>query len=232
MTVQVLLTDEQVWLAKSEAARRQSQNERIGVRGRNRAPETGAEAMRMHFLGCIGEVVVADYLGLRDHLFSDDRPVRDSSDLPYGIEVKTRKRHGYDLLIQLDADPDKVYVLVTNEGYTAHIVGWALGRDVMRPTWVRELVRGRPCYVVPQAALNTADSLPEWVDSVATSGDPGDPKAVAWAEMNPVIELLPHWRSVKYFEKCSFVGALLLVEDCSEGTLSVRRVEGGTVRQL
>lgn len=161
MAIQISLTTEQLERAQQEAHRRQAVNEARGLRGRNRAAATGPKALEMHLLGCIGEIAVAVHLGLEEHAFSESEAVRGSCDLPGGIEVKARPRHGYDLLVQLDDDPSKLFVLVTHQDCTTRIVGWARGRDVMRNSYVRELVRGRPCYVIPYKALQPAETLVE-----------------------------------------------------------------------
>lgn len=159
MPIDIELSDEQLRVAEQEARRRQSQNEQRGLRGRNRAPATGTKALEMHKLGCIGETAVAHYMGLERCLFSHQEARPGSSDLPGGIEVKTRSKHGYDLLVQINDDPDKTFVLVTHQDNTTRIIGWLKGHEAMKREYIRELVRGRPCYVVPQSKLRPLDQL-------------------------------------------------------------------------
>lgn len=161
MPIDVSLSAAQIQFALDEAQRRQSHNESRGLKGRNRAPSSGAKALEMHRLGCIGELAVAVHLGLEGRVFSAQSPFRNSVDLPGGIEVKTRSKKFYDLLVQLDDDPNKTFVLATHEGgQTTQIVGWIKGKDAMRKEWIREFVRGRPCYAVPQSALESMSTLP------------------------------------------------------------------------
>ena len=160
VAVEILLTPENLTLAEAEAVRRQEHNEARGLKGRNRAPSKGEKALKMHLLGCVGEVAVAEHLSMRDHLFSTVAPIRGSADLPGNIEIKTRSKHGYDLLIQFSDDPNKLVVLVTYEGDgVARIVGYIHGHAAMRREWIREFVRGRPCYAVPQKALKPIESI-------------------------------------------------------------------------
>lgn len=165
MPVQLILSEEQLALAMDEAARRQSDNEKRGLRGRNNAPAKGEVALEMHILGCTGEVAVAALLGLEEHLFKERSARRGSADLPGNIEVKTRKKMGQDLLVQLGDNPEKLFVLVTCDRAVdpskAVIVGWAYGSTVMRKELIRELVRGRPCYVVPGHLLQPIETLQE-----------------------------------------------------------------------
>jgi hypothetical protein len=106
-------------------------------------------------------MAVAKFLGVEDSVFTETTPVRGSSDLPGNIDVKTRAKHGYDLLVQIDDDPNKVFFLVTYENSQIKLCGWIKGRDAMKTKWIREYVRGRACYSVPQAVLNPAETLPE-----------------------------------------------------------------------
>jgi hypothetical protein len=159
MPVRISLSSEQLAAANAEAVRRQTENEAKGLRGRNRAPAVGEKALAMHRLGCIGEMAVATYMGLQDYVYGDKVPIKNSADLPGELEVKTRAKHGYDLLIQIDGDPNKIYVLVTHEGRDTELVGWIRGKDAMRKEWIKEYVRGRPCYAVKQSSLKDIESL-------------------------------------------------------------------------
>lgn len=167
MSIDIKLSEKQLHIAEQEARRRQSQNEERGLKGRNRAPAAGTKALEMHRLGCIGETAVAHYLGLEQFLFTHQQAMPGSSDLPGGIEVKTRSKHGYDLLVQLDDDPDETFVLVTHQGDTTRVIGWLRGYEAMKREYIRELVRGRPCYVVPQNKLRPLDEL--WQSPAADS---------------------------------------------------------------
>ena len=91
-----------------EARRRQFSNERRGLKGRNNGPEAGAMALRLDVLGAGGEMAVASFLGMKDEVFSDVVAKRGSHDLPPDIDVKTRPRHYYDLICQLDETPSKL----------------------------------------------------------------------------------------------------------------------------
>lgn len=158
----VELSEEHLALARQEARRRQAHNESARLRGRNRAPAAGEKALRMHVLGCIGEVAVAKFLGFEQHLFVNKTAIRGAADLPGNIEVKTRSNHDYDLLIQLDDDPSKTFILATyEEGPGVVIHGWIAGQHAMRKELIRVFVRNRPCYAVPQYALRPMESLPK-----------------------------------------------------------------------
>jgi hypothetical protein len=158
LVVEFTFTDEQRARAMAEGARRQSFNEQRNLKGRNRAPEKGSAAQQMHLLGAAAELAVAAYLGAEEYLYLDQSPVRGSCDLP-GIDVKCRSRHNYDLLVQLDDDLTKTYVLVTIENQKTYIHGYITGIEVPAAAKVHEFVSNRPCYVVPRSALRHIDTL-------------------------------------------------------------------------
>jgi hypothetical protein len=151
-------SQEQRLRAYHEGLRRQSINESKGLKGRNKAPVAGREAQEMHLLGAAGEMAVAAFLGLEEYLYGDEMPVRGSCDLP-GIDVKARKRHWHDLLIQLDDDPSKVFVLVTIHNKRTLIHGWITGFDGMQESWIRSFQKDRPCYAVPKSQLKPMEEL-------------------------------------------------------------------------
>jgi hypothetical protein len=131
-------------------------------------------------LGCTGEIAVAAFLGLEHLVFEVDVPIPGSADLPGRVEVKARKKHGYDLLIQLDDSPSKLFVLTTCDRtvdpHKVRLVGWTYGGPVMLKQYIREFVRGRPCYAVPGYVLRPMETLK------AELGTPSTPERVLGAD--------------------------------------------------
>jgi len=152
-------SEEDKALVRAEAARRQSINEKKGLKGRNGGPENGEKALFFHKLGAAGELAVADYLGLREFLYQETEAKRGSVDLPPNIDVKTRSRHDYDLICQLDEKPGKILVLVTIQNKITLLHGWIKSEDAMQEQWKKDPAHGRPAYFVPQFALLPLISL-------------------------------------------------------------------------
>ena len=141
-----------------EGMRRQAVNEAKGLRGRNRGPRFGQKALDVHLLGAAGEMAVASYLGLKEYLYRETEAKRGSDDLP-GIDVKTRSKHSYDLIVQKNENPEKKFVLVTIESQKTLIHGWCYGREAMQEQYWADPARGRPAYFVPKEALCSMDTL-------------------------------------------------------------------------
>lgn len=163
--VEYSFTDDQKILVYNEAHRRQTRNEQKGRGGRNYAPSRGSQALGMHLIGCAAEVAVANYLGLEAHLFKDTDPVRGEPDLPGMIEVKCRSNHSYDLLIFLDDNPEKNFVLVTAANAKTYIHGWISGRDAMKQEYIKEYRKNSHSYAVKQDLLRPIAELKEIVNS-------------------------------------------------------------------
>jgi len=148
-----VFTEEQRQRARAEAFRRQALNEKQGRKGRNNGAERGNLALQYHLLGAAGEMAVAALLGMEDKLYQETEAKRGSSDLPPNIDVKTRSRHYYDLIVQLDESPSKILVLVTIENRTTFVHGWINSKDAMKEQWKKDPAGGRPAYFFPKTKL-------------------------------------------------------------------------------
>lgn len=158
--VAFIFSEEERRIAMEEGKRRQAVNEAKGLRGRNKGPRFGDKALDIHLLGAAGEMAVASYLGLKHWLYQETEARRGSDDLP-GLDVKTRSRHHYDLIIQKNESPSKKFVLVTIEDKTTLIHGWCWGREAMEEKFWADPARGRPAYFVPKQYLRPIEELKE-----------------------------------------------------------------------
>jgi len=157
--IEFVFTEEERRLAMEEGMRRQSVNEAQGLRGRNNGPRFGAKALQVHLLGAAGEMAVASYMGLKEHLYTEKEAKRGSDDLPGGIDVKTRSKSRYDLIVQKYENPSKKFVLVTIENQQTLLHGWCYGHEAMDERYWADPARGRPAYFVPQSELRSMESL-------------------------------------------------------------------------
>jgi hypothetical protein len=158
MFIRRFLTADERERVIAEARRRQRTNEGKGLKGRNSGPATGGKALQAHYIGAAGEMVVASFLGLAGDVFGESSAWRGSSDLPGKIDVKTRARHSYDLIVQHDEDDDKFLILVTLERCEFRIHGWILAAEAKRPQWWADPAGGRAAYFVPKRVLIPIDS--------------------------------------------------------------------------
>jgi hypothetical protein len=142
-----------------EGLRRQGFNESKGLRGRNGGAWQGSKALDIHLLGAAGEMAVASFLGMKEHLYQETEARRGSDDLPGGIDVKTRSKHSYDLIVQKQEDHRKKLVLVTIEKQQTLLWGWCRGEEAMQKQYWADHAGGRPAFFVPKERLHSLDTL-------------------------------------------------------------------------
>jgi hypothetical protein len=157
--IHFVFNDEQRKAVHAEANRRQTINAVLGLKGRNNGPAHGDDALRLHLIGAAGEMAVAALLDMEHFLYQEAMAKRGSADLPPNIDVKTRARHYYDLVVQLDEGPGKIFVLVTIENRQTLVHGWIRSEDAMKKQWKQEYVKGRPAFFVPKHHLLPIASL-------------------------------------------------------------------------
>jgi len=156
--IEFVFTEEERQQAMDEGLRRQRVNEARGLRGRNGGAWKGSKALDIHLLGAAGEMAVASYLGMKEHLFKETEARRGSDDLP-GMDVKTRSKASYDLIVQRQEDPEKIFVLVTIENQQTLIHGWCYGKEAMQEQYWADPARGRPAYFVGKEHLRPMETL-------------------------------------------------------------------------
>jgi hypothetical protein len=156
--ISFVFSEEERRFAMAEGMRRQGVNEAKGLRGRNGGAWKGSKALDIHLLGAAGEVAVASYLGLKEHLFKETEAKRGSDDLP-GIDVKTRSKASYDLIVQKREDPKKKFVLVTIENQQTLLWGWCYGHEASQKHFWADPARGRPAFFVPKNYLHSMETL-------------------------------------------------------------------------
>lgn len=161
--MKINLKPEQIKRAFNEADRRQTSNEFKVRNGNRKGPTIGEKAIRAHRLGCMGEMAVAAFLGLENHVFTDSDPVPGSSDLPGNIDVKTRSKKWHDLIVPFSDNMDKKYVLVIYEGNNVEICGWIDRKDAIKKMWLKNIPGRGKQYCVPKQALNPLSTLKEYI---------------------------------------------------------------------
>jgi hypothetical protein len=157
--VEFVFTEQERQQAMEEGLRRQRVNESKALRGRNGGAWQGSKALDIHLLGAAGEVAVASYLGMKEHLFKETEARRGSDDLPGGIDVKTRSKTSYDLIVQKNENARKKFVLVTIECQKTFLHGWCYGHEAMQERFWADPARGRPAYFVGKEHLRPMETL-------------------------------------------------------------------------
>lgn len=113
-------------------------------------PKDGDTGWSLHIEGACGEVAVAKVLnrfwnGSVDS-FKSGGDVGD-------VQVRTRSRHEYELIVRQDDRDSDVFILVTGRAPTFRVVGYILGRDAKRPEFEQRHGNRPAAYFVPHSVL-------------------------------------------------------------------------------
>lgn len=125
---------------------------------RNTETRIGDATWQIHCEGACGEMAVAKALNIHNPLTIDNFT---GADLGTSIQVRTRSKHYYDLLVREGDGDDQAFVLVTGGCPEYRVHGWMWGRDAKRGEWLKEYGGHPPAYFVPQSELRPLSELPE-----------------------------------------------------------------------
>lgn len=118
----------------------------------NREDRHGASgAWDLHIEGAMGELCVAKALGI---YWDGAIDVFKKADLGSNIQVRTRRRHEYELIVRDDDKIEDRYVLVTGRCPCYVIRGYIFGLDAREPEWRKSHGGREPAFFVPQDALS------------------------------------------------------------------------------
>jgi len=122
----------------------------------NRRGRPGYEGGRWteHIEGAAGEYAVAKFLGIHWDGSVDAFQRADVGRL----EVRTRSRHDWDLIVRQDDADDSPFVLVTGQAPEYRVRGWIRGGEAKRPEWLRDHGHHGPAWFVPAAALRDIET--------------------------------------------------------------------------
>jgi hypothetical protein len=110
--------------------------------------------------GAAGEIAAAKALGV--YWGASVNTFKVGGDVG-GLEIRTRSKSEYELLIR-DNDPDdSIFVLVTGRSPNFEVVGWMKGKDAKREEWKQTHGGRPPAYFVPQSELHSIESLKELI---------------------------------------------------------------------
>lgn len=110
-----------------------------------------------HIEGAAGELAVSKALGR--HWGATINTFKSGDDVA-GLQVRTRSKDDYDLIIRDDDADEWVFVLVTGRCPNFTIRGWIPARDGKQSEYLQQYGGGDPAYFVPQRELNDIANLP------------------------------------------------------------------------
>lgn len=117
---------------------------------------SGEDGWTVHIEGAGGELAVAKVLGIYP-VFGLN--TFHAADLARNIQVRTRSRDDYDLLVRPNDADDAIFVLVTGRIPNFEVRGWILGRDAKREDWLADHGGRPPAYFVKAKHLRDISTL-------------------------------------------------------------------------
>jgi hypothetical protein len=118
------------------------------------SPEKG---WQLHIEGCCGELAVAKFLNL---FWSGQLGKLHADDVGF-LQVRTRSKDHYDLMVHPEDPDDKVFILAIGLAPKFRLAGWMYGRDAKQKRWWDDPAGDRPAYFVKQSWLNPMSQLVE-----------------------------------------------------------------------
>lgn len=104
----------------------------------------------VHVEGAVGELATAKAL---NRFWSGSiNTFKDGGDVGT-IQVRTRSKDYYDLIVRQDDADDDCFVLVVGTAPNYNVVGWIRGRDAKQEQWSKTHGDRPAAYFVPQANL-------------------------------------------------------------------------------
>jgi hypothetical protein len=113
------------------------------------------EGWNEHCEGACGEVAIAKMLGV---FWDGSVNTWSAHDLP-GLQVRTRSRHDYELLVRPCDCNETPWVLVTGKCPNYRVRGYVYGREAKRREWLQSYGGRPPAYFVPHSNLRSVEEL-------------------------------------------------------------------------
>lgn len=104
----------------------------------------------IHIEGACGEFAAAQALGRE---FSPTINNFKEADIGKNLQVKTRSRHDYDLLVRRDDNPEHWFLLVTGLAPLFCVRGWIKGSDAMKDCYLAAHGGREEAFFVPARDL-------------------------------------------------------------------------------
>lgn len=151
---EVVLTPAELHLAAMVGAARQIQA--LRERRPDRHGADPAEGWMLHIEGAAGEMAAAR--ALDRYWAAPIGTYRLGGDVGE-VQVRTRARHEYGLIVRADDRNSDAFVLVTGRAPRFRVHGWMSGSEAKQERWLREHGGRPPAYFVPREALHELADL-------------------------------------------------------------------------
>jgi hypothetical protein len=116
----------------------------------------GDNGLELHVNGVLGEIAAARAL---DVPYTETCNTFKDPDLPCRIQVRTRSKHYYELIVRDDDSDNEAFLCVTGRFPGLWVRGWLYGWQAKQTQWRRSYGNREPAWFVPHAELRTVGEL-------------------------------------------------------------------------
>lgn len=151
MSFQVTLSPSEVVMAATIGAMRQAESMKLGLKPANGFKDYESP-LSIHIEGACGEIA---YCKARNLFFEGRINTFKDADVGTNVQIRTRSRHDYDLIVrENDGDAD-YFILLTGVCPTYTIHGYIQGKDAKQERWLRNYGNRAAAYFVPKEELKS-----------------------------------------------------------------------------
>ena len=152
--MQISLTWYEIALAAEVGMRRQLEVLKRGLKSHHRAAHE--DPWSIHIQAAAGELAAAKALGR--YWSGSVNTFRTGGDVG-ALQVRTRSKAHYDLIVRDDDKESDCFILVVGEIPDFDVKGWIGGKEAKQAQWRQSYGGREAAYFVPHAALHALDLL-------------------------------------------------------------------------
>lgn len=115
----------------------------------------GENGWQLNIEGALGEIAAAKFLNIYWDGSVNTWKANDLKD----IQVRTRSKDYYDLIVRDNDSNDSIYILVIGKNGVYNVIGWINGKDAKKQEWKKTHGDRPAAYFVPQNKLNDMETL-------------------------------------------------------------------------
>jgi hypothetical protein len=116
----------------------------------------GQDPWQIHIEGAAGEIAFCKAFGI---YWPASVNTFKRADVPPDIQIKTRSKASYDLIVRRNDDPDYRYVLVTGTAPAYQLRGWIWGREARQDEFLAEHGGREAAWFIPPDRLMTLEGF-------------------------------------------------------------------------
>jgi len=113
--------------------------------------ESDDNGWNIHILGAMGEMAFSKAMGM---YWCCGVNTFHAPDIGQAIQVRTRSKRGYELIVREADSSDDIFVLVLGQCPTFDVVGWLYGWECKNEEWLKSYGNRPSAYFVPTDKLN------------------------------------------------------------------------------